>query len=408
MKKQYIFFRIKDFLGLKKDILALLSTVILIGMGEHLAERFLPIYLICLGGGAVAVGGLNALDNFLSAIYSFPGGYLTDKFGYKKSLIIFNIFAMIGYIIVIFIKHWSAVLIGACFFISWSAISLPATMSLISNVLSKDKQVMGVSMHSCVRRVPMGLGPIIGGLFITVWGQVIGIRVAFVFALLLAIIALAIQQKLITENHKISSFKTKFNLIQVVGKMSPQLKKLLISDILIRFCEQIPYAFVVVWCVNVMKISELQFGFLTAIEMATAIVIYVPVAFLVNKFHKKPFVLITYGFFTIFPIVLWFSRSIWWLIIAFIIRGLKEFGEPTRKSLIMDLADDEQKSTMFGAYYLVRDVIVSIAAFGGAFLWKVSPQTNFIVAFVFGLIGFLFFWVFGSDDKRDIQYMKSC
>ena len=85
------------------------------------------------------------------------------------------------------------------------------------------------------------------------------------------------------------------------------------------------------------------------------------------------------------------------MIIAFIIRGLKEFGEPTRKALIMDLAPEEAKANTFGTYYLIRDVIVSIAAFSGAFLWKLNPTVNLSVAAVFGLLGTVFFAIFGKD-----------
>ena len=53
--------------------------VILIGMGEKMAERFLPLYLIALGGGTFSIGLLNGLDNLLSALYSLPGGYASDK-----------------------------------------------------------------------------------------------------------------------------------------------------------------------------------------------------------------------------------------------------------------------------------------------------------------------------------------
>ena len=38
------------------------------------------------------------------------------------------------------------------------------------------------------------------------------------------------------------------------------------------------------------------------------------------------------------------------LIRAFIVRGLKEFGEPTMKALNMDLAPEERKAAVFGLY----------------------------------------------------------
>ena len=85
------------------------------------------------------------------------------------------------------------------------------------------------------------------------------------------------------------------------------------------------------------------------------------------------------------------------MVIAFVIRGLKEFGEPTRKALIMDLAPEDKKAGMFGLYYLIRDVIVSIGAIGGAFLWQISPEVNFLTAFACGLIGTIYFWIYGKD-----------
>jgi MFS family permease len=74
-----------DFLGLRRRLVGLLVMVILVGLGERMAERFLPLYLVALGGGALAVGLLNGLDNLLSALYSFPGGYLADRLGTRRS-----------------------------------------------------------------------------------------------------------------------------------------------------------------------------------------------------------------------------------------------------------------------------------------------------------------------------------
>jgi MFS family permease len=401
---------ISDFLGLRKSTVGMLFMVILVGMGERMAERFLPIYLIALGGGAISIGLLNGLDNLLSALYAFPGGYLSDRMGTKKALLVFNIIAMFGFLIVILIPRWQAVLLGAFFFLSWSAISLPATMSLIARVLPMNKRTMGVSMHSLVRRIPMGLGPILGGVCIGLWGERNGVRLAFVCAFVLAVVATILQQVLIEEDPpkravESSSKALEKNPLKLLREMNPSLKRLLVSDILVRFCEQIPYAFVVVWCMKTITepVSALSFGALTGIEMATAMLVYIPVAYLADKTTKKPFVVITFGFFTIFPVVLFFCQSFKWLVLAFILRGLKEFGEPTRKALIMDLAPEDRKAAMFGLYYLFRDTVVSIAAFGGAFLWQIGPSANFMVAFLFGVAGTAFFAFYGTDFPNNKQ-----
>src|ERR1051325_9153304 len=44
---------------------------------------------------------------------------------------------------------------------------------------------------------------------------------------------------------------------------------------------------------------------------------------------------------------------------AFAIRGLKEFGDTSRKALIIGYSDPQRRGQMVGTYYLIRDLIVS-------------------------------------------------
>ena len=393
--------RLVSRLRLKRSMTGLLGMIVLVGMGEHMAERFLPLYLQQLAQASTAVlaiGLLAGMDDLLSALYSFPGGYLSDRLGTKRALLFFNALSMAGYLCVILIQTWWAVLIGAALFISWSAISLPATMDLLAKIVPKNRRTLGVSVLALVRRVPKMLGPVVGGACIAVWGVEQGVRAAFILALALALIASVMQQLLIEDDSK-QEKAAEANPFRLWREMPASLRNLLWSDILIRFCERIPDAFVVIWATRYIlhPVSELTFGWLSALENVTAVLVYVPVAYMADRFGKKPFVLITFGFFTCFPLALMHARSLGPLAAAFVLRGLKEFGEPTRKALIMDLAPEGRKAAMFGLYYLVRDVLVAFAAFGGALLWRVAPELNLEVAFGFGVLGTLWFAWRGRD-----------
>ncbi len=387
--------------SVRRNMLGLLGMIVLVGMGEHMAERFLPLYLQQLAQAStaiLAIGLLAGMDDLLSALYSFPGGYLSDRLGTKRALLFFNALSMAGYLCVILIRAWWAVLIGAAFFISWSAISLPATMDLLARVVPKNRRTMGVSILALTRRAPKMLGPVVGGACIAVWGVEQGVRAAFLLALGLALAACVLQQRLISADPKVAR-QAEASPLRVWREMPAGLRNLLFSDILIRFCERIPDAFVVIWATRYVlrPVSEFAFGWLSAIEHLTAVLIYVPVAVLADRFGKKPFVLITFAFFTCFPLALMYSHSLAPLVAAFVLRGLKEFGEPTRKALIMDLAPEGRKAAMFGLYYLIRDVLVAFAAFGGALLWSVSPELNLFTAFCFGALGTLWFAWRGRD-----------
>jgi MFS family permease len=184
------------------------------------------------------------------------------------------------------------------------------------------------------------------------------------------------------------------NFFGVVKSFNPTLCELLVSDILIRFCERLPYAFVILWAMNHGGLSAEQFGWLVTIEMVTAMVCYIPVANLADKHGQRPFVLATFVFFTLFPITLLFAHNFAWLAVAFVVRGLKEFGEPARKALIIAQAAPALRARTYGAYYLIRDCIVTLGSFLGAWLWSISPQANFIGAALLGAAGALWFWRF--------------
>lgn len=391
--------RLTEFLGLKRSIVYLFGLTILMITGEKMWDRFLPKYLEGIGATTLIIGALGFLQNLLNAFWSLPGGYLADKLGYRRSFLIFNSMAIIGYLFAIFFTYWIAVFIGIIFFSAWSAVSLPASMSLIAGSLGNSKTAMGISMHAIIRRIPMAVGPIIGGVLITRYGLIAGIRAAFIVSLVLCLLGMVLQ--VFRKDRSTHSYQP-IHPFALWRQLDPRLKNLLVSDILIRFCEQIPYVFVVIWCLNVIKVSPEQFGLLTALEMITAALIYIPVASFSDRTERKPFVVITFIFFTIFPVILFFSTSFTALVIAFVVRGLKEFGEPTRKAIILDLCPPEAKARAYGLYYFVRDLIVSFAAFVGGFIWKIGPVFNFFTAAAFGVIGTLLFVFYGkgTDVKK--------
>lgn len=401
VKKEEIMSEIKKqntLMGLSSGVASLIITVILVGLGERIGERFLPVYLISVGASVFAPSILNALDNFLSAIYSFPGGWVSSKFGYKKALLFFNIFAILGYLIVIIFPGWIPVIIGSVFFLSWSSLSMPAYMDLIRNEIPKNKQVFGISVHSLVKRIPMALGPLLGGVLIDNFGIIAGIRLAFILATVCSLLGILIQQISLKKIDKKENTKIGFKGIYPWA-FPKQMQVLLVSDILAKFCSQIPYAYIAIWAMEYSKgarLSATLFGTLTTIEMVCAILSYVLIGFVGDKFKKKGFILTTFILYFIFPLVLLVSRSYGMLVFAFIIRGFKEFGEPTRKAQIMEIAPDDKKALYFGAFYLYRDIFVTLGVLLGGFLWSVSPELNLFVSAGFGLCSCLVYFIWGK------------
>jgi MFS family permease len=158
--------------------------------------------------------------------------------------------------------------------------------------------------------------------------------------------------------------------------------------------------FLVLWALEVVKISPARFGLLTSILMITAILSYIPAAALAERAEKKPFVLLTYLFFTLFPVSVLLSRSFTGLAFAYVIGGLREIGEPARKALILDLADPLARGRTVGLYYSIRGFAVAGAAAIGGALWTVTPTLTFVTAGVLGVLGTLWAALFLETEPR--------
>ncbi|HEX7546142.1 MAG TPA: hypothetical protein VF368_05410 [Gemmatimonadaceae bacterium] len=73
------------FFGLTPDIIAVSSAMFVMGLGENLWRRFLPKYLESLGAPITAIDLFGTTEDFLDAVYQYPGGWIADRFGWGWS-----------------------------------------------------------------------------------------------------------------------------------------------------------------------------------------------------------------------------------------------------------------------------------------------------------------------------------
>src|SRR5262249_21335810 len=138
-------------------------------------------------------------------------------------------------------------------------------------------------------------------------------------------------------------------------------------------------------------ISAPAYGLLVGVQMTTSIVGYLPAARFADRLGRKPFVIATFVAFSLFPLVVVVSGNFTMLVLAFIVGGLREVGEPAGKALIVDLVQPTLRARSIGLYYLVRSLAIAPAAFIGGLLWRSSPSLPFWVAGAIGLVGVVVF-----------------
>jgi MFS family permease len=354
------------------------------GLGEELWKRFLPKYLAALGAPVLAIGLYGTVRDFLDGLYQYPGGWVADRFGARRALWLFVALAAAGYAIYLVAPTWHFIFVGVFFVMTWSAMASPTLFAVVGESLPQGRRSMGFTVQAIVRRVPIVIAPTLGGLAITAFGVRGGIRLGLIVTLALTILTLIVVSRVAVPEMAASDGTR----IRGVWQSLPvTFRRLLLSDIFIRTCEGLVDVFIVLYVTNIVGVSTARFGFLVGVQTVTSIVVYIPAARLADSIGRKPFVIATFVAFSMFPVSVVLSRTLSQLVAAFVVGGLREIGEPSRKALIVDLAQPHLRARSVGVYYLVRSCAIAPAGFLGGVLWTINPQIPFWAAGAIGLVG---------------------
>ena len=379
--------KIKDYLGIDRNVAAASGAVFFVGLGEDLWKKFLPKYLESLGASVVAVGLFGTAEDFFDAIYQYPGGWLADHWGRRRAFLTFLTAAVAGYLVYFFSPAWPYLFLGLALVMVWQTMGSPTIFATIGDALPKERHTMGFTIQSTLKRIPMVISPLIGGVMIGAIGLARGVRIGIVITLVLAGCAAALLFSLRLP----VSVRDAVRIGGVWDSFHPTLKRLLASDIVIRLCEGMADIFVVLYVTNVSRITLPQYGTLVAIQLLTSILIYVPSAKVAERVGRKPLVIATFLCFSFYPVAVVLAHSFVGLVFAFILGGLREIGEPSRKAMIVGFAQPQFRARTVGLYYLVRSLSITPASVVGGLLWRVRPEITFVTAGIIGLFGTVLF-----------------
>jgi MFS family permease len=333
------------------------------------------------------IGLFGTAQDFFDAIYQYPGGWLADRVGRRRAFVTLVTVTSLGYLVYLFSASWPFLFLGLALVMTWQSMGSPAIFAVIGDSLPRERRAMGFTVQSILKRVPVVIAPLAGGLLIARFGIVKGIHVSLVVTLLLASVTLLLVRK-ITLTARGSETT---NIRKVWQTFHPVLKRLLISDVIIRTCEGMTGVLTILYVANVLQYNLAIYGTLVAIQMVTSIVVYIPAGRIADRIGRKPFVIATFVSFALFPLAVIFASTFALLVLAFVIGGLREIGEPSRKAMIVDFAQEGVRARSVGLYYLVRSLSITPAAAIGGLLWKIAPEVPFVVAGIIGLIGTVVF-----------------
>ena len=382
----------------QRDVKALFGVTTLMALGEELWVRYFPKFLLAAGGSLEQVGLFGSLKDFGECLFAYTGSTITARHGERKSLIIFTAFFIAGATLLLCDVPPPLLILGALATTAWSSLSLPATFSVLGkNVTPKDLP-WAFAIQSIIRRIPIVIGPILGGWLIERSGIQGGTRIGVAISMLVAGIGCIFTAKFFTpklpESTALSPESKSiiadiFDMPTRFKSLNPRLRSLLVSDVLARWSDGLVRNLLVVHMTMKLGLSATQFGILIAIQMGVSIALYIPVGLWSKGKETASLVQTTFFMFAIFPLAIAYSSSFYTAVFAFAVAGLREIGEPARKALITNLLPINNQASGVGFYYFLRGLMVLLAPIVGAAVYRYSSEGCFYMASALGTIGFI-------------------
>jgi MFS family permease len=395
----------RAWLALNASTGALLAAILLVGMGGDLWQPFMPKYLDLLQAQILLIALYGSAKDALDAVAFYLGGTVAARFNTRRALLLFNALPLLGLVLLLLWPSKAAVFVALPFVGVWNSTAGPATLRVVGDSLAEHRRAMAFSLQSIQKRLSAIFAAFISGELIFVLGELGGFRAAVALAVALVAFSLLLQY-LYMRTAVADAVPALQHPVAILRRFPPQLRQLLVSDVLARWSDGMVREFLILYCIAILAgtremsapTAAAFYFVLLSVKNVTSLVLYLPIGHWASKpgAAKKPFIGLTFVFFSLFPlsmVLLGPAIGAAGLVVAFIIAGLTELGEPARKAMVTELAPLECRTQAIGVYWAMRSVCIMLAPLAGGCLWLWSPDAAFWAAGAVGVVGTLLFYL---------------
>ena len=412
-----------DWLGLNRAAVSVLVVIGCLGLAEEIWSNFLSLHLrdesLARGAAdpaaavvqaALYMGVIASLKNLLEGVGYIAGGSIAHRLGARTALAVSAAPMVAGFLLMLSSRGPWTTAAGALLMTNWEPLSVPAAFDIVGSEVRKERRTIAFAMQSIQKRLPKIAGPAVGGLLFGAIGYWFNLTIAFGLVGLAVLLQFTLKWR---AQPKPSGAHVAF--AEVLRQMPPDLRRLLTAEIFIRWGDWFARDFAVLYVVSLLtrtgawseSAAAAAAGMLLALMATTALLTYIPVAKWVDRSASpRPFIGVTFLLFSLFPICLVVLPRLAaglglplmaGLVVAYVLNGLREFGEPARKSLITAGFPPEIRARGVGIYWGLRSFAFFPAPIVAALLWRqIGPEATFLLGGLIGLVGTGWYMVAGA------------
>jgi MFS family permease len=258
---------------------------------------YASIYILALGGESAQIGFVNSLRP-LAGLIVFPiSGYIADLAGRVKLISFAGYFSAITYLLYIFAPSWEWIALGSLIQ-GFMVFQFPPTSAIIADSLSPENRGTGIATMNTVATFAAMFSPYLAGVMLSIYGDEFGMRILYGILMVIYLINATLYLRFLketskTSNNKISlsdlpsMLKDSYTSIPSILKRLPRTFKALTIVIITGFiANAVASPFWVVYVVDYIGLSSIEWGVILLIESALKCCLYIPAGMLVDRYGR--------------------------------------------------------------------------------------------------------------------------
>jgi len=358
------------------------------GIIRALTRQYTSLYIVALGASKVQLGLLQSIGTAVRIILSIPIGQIIDKTQHLKRLLLYGmILGFFSPLIYALATNWYMLIpVAIIMSISWP-LSGTINQIILTDSLREEDRATGFSVLRTISAIPGMFLPLLSAYLVEAFGGINleGIRPLFYIEFVLLVpVSIWVFLKI-----KVPKRKPSRKTLSVLDS----LKKFLVLDrgarawiavwILDSF-GMLAFPLVTVYAVEVKGADAATLALMSIVGTIAGIIFTIPYGKLADTIGRKPTLYLglipTFAYY----IILMYSPSREWLVLAGFLGGAYFATFPLWETISMELVPEHLR----GSYSGIRSMMTGIASIGasilGGILWEtLGPQSIFIACLAF-------------------------
>lgn len=380
---------------------------------------FWGLYILELGGTKGSIGLLTTIASLTTLLVQLPGGIISDRLGRKRVILIASVLGFLPPIIYRYSTHWTMLIPGAIA-AALSTLAMPALNALIADSLPKETRATGFGASTMAWYLSISISIPLGGYILEKLGVVMGTQFGLLVSIVMTVPVVLLRWKYIEETVDVKpeegqNARPRLSMAQLKG-VPGEIWKLILVAILSSFSFQVFWSYVVVYSVEEIGVTMMQWSYVSTFANFAAACFMIPSGYLSDRMGRKKIIILSQFGLSLSSLIYAISTGYPGIIAARILGSVGEglggnvmgsMGGASWQALVTGIAPVDSRGSILGLMGTITGLVTTPAPVLGGYLYeKFSPQAPFFLSFVLALIGCLVFLVWVKEPDRFLDKEK--